>query len=342
MGLDVDVDKPDWICATQASVIQFFRVGATMMQAPLTIEIYMALIQIINCIAPHVAAEAAQLRLIFYMVFICIFNIIGVVVITVGGYFGPTDDKNIDFICYVEISHREIGWIFALVPFLTTVCVIVFFAGLTIWQLSHVLSDLSAAGRTEDGDNKNVVLHTIARFDERGKLTVFRLVSLPLLLIGVSTVELVYEIKYYNSSNDVPAVIAYCLTAGAPVFNFLVWILTDRLVLMEWVRYLSCRVVEGTLEGDDNDFAGPKSFYENEEGGAGGQWSFSFRPTGASQMSTDASVLGNMFMRPSGSFAQSQNNTGSFIGRPSAGIGRRSELRLGPVAVASSEQNPLH
>lgn len=379
VGLDVYVDKPNWSCAVQAAVIQLFGVSSTMFQAPLSIEMYMALIQIINCIAPHVAAEAARLRLIYSSLFIFIFNLIAVLVIILGEYYGPTNDKNIDFICYVELSHKEIGLLFAVLPFLVMVVIIVFFTGLTIWQLSHVIADLSAAGSTEDGEQKNAMLHALGRFDERGKLIVMRLITLPCLYVGAGVVEVIYNSLYYNSSNEVPAVIAYCLTAGGPVFNCLVWVVTDRLVLMDWVRFLSCRLAPESKHADD-DFAGPESVYE--PGGHSFSFAHSVSVVGGgmrdtksqrqeaiqqhsmrlseSRSSNDASILGNLFLRQSfltmnhgllpgmhSSVGFGDSSSGA-IADTDGSIGyhekRQSEISMGPISTVSAVQgqNPLH
>jgi hypothetical protein len=329
--------------------VQFFGVGANIFAGPLSVEVYMALIQMINCIPPHRAVAAARNRIISYTLSICLFNIIGVLVIVVGDFYGPFDAKNIDFVCYVKDGHREIGWIFAVGPFLFIVGIIVFFTCLTLWQISNVLSDLSAAGRTEDGEGKSAMLHALGRFDERGRMLVLRLIVLPILFIGGALVEVVYMVHYYNSSNDIPALISLCLSATPPIFNTLIWVLTDRVLLRDWCHFLTAGCRPTTSQAEEDEFAGPQSIYGLETSGLP---SMHIRPTGLTEDSMDASVLGTMFQRASlASLVRVGGNNVAYPARDSELVSHRAAAAgVTPAEVAmldrptgeSTHQSPLH
>lgn len=199
-----------------------------MYQGALSIETYMSWVETINCISYNIANKDSKQRFIFYHIFINFYNIIVSFILIICNYYGTTNRKNIDFMCYVNLRHKYDGIIFSTIPLLIVILIMIFICVLIISQLIIVFGTGLSFSRESDIHIRQAFSQVLIRIGTRGKLTIMRLILLPILFLCAACVIVAYDTFWYDSSNEVPGVIAYCVYSIGPVINCIVWIFTDR------------------------------------------------------------------------------------------------------------------
>lgn len=198
-----------------------------MYQGALSTETYMSWVETINCISNKIAQQDAEIRHKFYHIFINSYNIIVSIILVCGHFYGTTNKKNIDFMCYVELNHKYIGIIFSTIPLLTVLIIMSIVCFFIIKQLLSVFGSGFSLHNNDDMHIKTAFLHVLDRIGNRGKLTIMRLILLPIAFFSMSVIIVSYDTFFYDSSNEIPGVVAYCIFACGPIINAIIWIFTD-------------------------------------------------------------------------------------------------------------------
>ena len=250
-------NKPDWECKTQACFIQFFGIGSILLQSSLSIESYCCLQSMMNTTADFSQDEMEKQskgRFRIIALSVCGFNLTGVLTIIFGNY--QSDRGVVPFICYLENVYIIV--LYGLLPLLFTcgiilVCnTVILYRLLSLYDYSTIDHNITTTTTSVTIKKIHTILDAYNRLTPRAKLSLHRMLILPILYLAITVIIIVYNTHYYESSNTLPGVIAslgtyvllyiyilhvyvYILHGIAAVsggiVNFVVWILLDRDVL---------------------------------------------------------------------------------------------------------------
>ena len=206
-------NKPDWECKAQASFIQFFGIGSILLQCSLSIESYCCLQAMMNTTADFSQDEMekqSKIRFRQLSVLICGFNLTGVLAIIFGNY--QSDRGSVPFICYVEEVYVIV--VYGLFPLLFTcililVCnTVILYRLLSLYDYSTVDNNMITTTTSVTIKKIHTILDAYKRLTPRAKVSLHRMLILPLLYLIITIIVILYNTRYYKSSNTLPGVIA--------------------------------------------------------------------------------------------------------------------------------------